>query len=178
MGYESEIMSSDIIYEKLALKLSATQYGTNEDQYLIIEQAGSSNCYEYGNGSGGCGRRSRSWQARAFGTAKEVMLQEVRGAANCAGDGIKNRVMTNAFTPSSYIKKSRKLLTKAINYTVGDSFWYKDGSINCVPTIERVNVPDLAEHLSSDKFKTLGARLTDNKANLYNEFKIRGPECR
>lgn len=170
-------MSSTLIYEKLAIKLSAEQYGTNEDQYLIIEQAGASNCYEYGNGPDGCGRRSRNWQACAFGTAKEVMLQEIRSASYCAGDALKNKVMTNAFTPSSYIKKSRKLLTKAIDYTFGNSIPFKDGHIYCHPAVEGKSVT-IDDYLESDIFRTLGARLTDKGYNPYSDFNIHGPECR
>ncbi len=114
-------MSSSIMYHQIGVCFPKAYTGLPEDLFAIFAQAGSSNCFEYGRGPGGCGRASRSWQANAFGTAAQVMRSSIQFAGDCEGGGLKTRSASGYTTPEQYIVKVRNLLkaAKANDITAG-----------------------------------------------------------
>lgn len=106
-------MSSTIIYHQLAVRFPKTFTGLDDDLYAIVAQMGSSNCFEMGSGRGGCGRRSRDWQALALGTASAVMRQSIEAAGSCEGGMLKVRHANGDVRPEQFITTARNLMKRA-----------------------------------------------------------------
>lgn len=111
-------MSSTIIYHQVSVCFPKKYTGQQEDLFAIFAQAGESNCFEMGRGPGGCGRRSRSWQANAFGTAAQVMRSSIQFAGSCEGGMLKMRSARGDVTPEQYIVKARNLLKEAVKHDI------------------------------------------------------------
>lgn len=126
-------MSYEITYHKVGLKFPKEATGHTEDLYAIVVQMGSNNCYEFGNGPGGCGRRARDWSALAFGTRDQVIKQVIYFASYCEGGTVKMRNGRGNTTMESFITSMRNTLKKAEgnDITLG-GIQYKEGVISCV----------------------------------------------
>lgn len=124
-------MSSTIIYHQIGVCFPKAYTGLTEDLFAIFAQAGASNCYEYGRTPGGCGRRSRSWQANAFGTAAQVMRSSIQFAGSCEGGMLKLGSASRGSTPEQYIVKARNLLKAArANDITASPVPFKEGHVN------------------------------------------------
>lgn len=126
-------MSYEIIYHKVGLKFPKEATGHSEDLYAIVVQIGSNNCYETGNGPGGCGRRAREWSALAFGTRSQVLKQVIHFASYCEGGSVTMRHGKGNVTMESFITGMRSTLKKAEgNDITRGGILYKEGVIACV----------------------------------------------
>ncbi len=123
-------MSSTIIYQQIGACFPSAYTGLSEDLFAIFAQAGASNCFECGSGHR-VGRRSRSWQANAFGTAAQVMRSTIQFAGGCEGGGLKLHTATGHVTPEQYIVKARNLLKAAKAHDITASpIAFKEGYVN------------------------------------------------
>jgi hypothetical protein len=116
-------MSSDIIYHDTIVRIPAIHANTKEDMFLHMWQIGSSNCYEIGS-NGRDGRRSRSWEAAAFGTEQQVLIRGIQIGGGVEGGCLKVGGFSRSSSPESYIRRVRNLLRKAkeTNALLGCSF--------------------------------------------------------
>ncbi len=179
-------MSSEIYYHQISVRIPASHAGAAEDLYLQMAQAGSSNCFEMSN-HGGPGRRSRSWQAVAFGTAKEVLTTGIQIAGHTAGGMVRMGTKANVVTPETWIRKVRKLLSEAAKTDLS-TFGVSINGIPVKPEIvwrtgsEEQTVDSSTYDIQSPGgFKAFYARyLAENGSKLYAHsfFKVRGPELR
>lgn len=179
-------MSSEIIYHQTCVRIPAEHAGATEDLFIHAVQAGSSNCYEIG-ARGGCGRRSRRWQAFGFGTATDVLTWGIRTAGDSEGGMLKMGGASNWTTPEAYIRKMRSLLAAAAKTDVrfGHSYkgervgirieWREDVEANAS---KKVTDYDLSK---SDSVKAFWSRyIAENgaKRSAWNYFEVFGPELR
>lgn len=160
-------MSSAIIYHKMALRLPASQYGFDQDRFLLIQQSGSSNCYECSSG-----RRARSWVVLHFGTVQQIIEREIVYAGDCAGAAVKNRVMTQSFTPEQYITAARGYLRRARDHELGASFPFKDGYIRCFTK------SGSGAERPSDLLDELRQLAQEDHSIAVTKLGISGPPCR
>lgn len=183
-------MSYEIIYHKVGLKFPKEATGHSEDLYAIVVQIGSNNCYEIGNGPGGCGRRARDWSALAFGTRDQVMKQVIYFASYCEGGSVKMRNGRGNTTMESFITAMRNTLKKAEgnDITLG-GIPYKEGVIACVLR-QRVKDPETGKETEHN----IGLNETDRVLALlqdpqfaaglesghpaWSALKVWGPEIR
>lgn len=182
-------MSYEIIYHKVGLKLPKEATGHTEDLYAIVVQMGSNNCYEI-NPRGGCGRRSRSWSAMAFGTRDQVMKQVIYFASYCEGGSLKMRHGRGGLTMESFITGMRHTLKQAEgnDITLG-GMQYKDGVISCVlrqrtvdPATGREDEQHIALHETDRVLALLRdpayAAQLDSGHPAWPALKVWGPEIR
>ena len=133
-------MSSTIIYVRKAFRVRAQDIGANDDQIMVLEQAGPSNCYEIAS-NGGNGRRTRSWALAHFGTAQQCMDSIIRSAAYTAGGMLKLR--SACIDPATYIAGYRKILNDPSMEIYKDEYvLFKDGYLH-------VRLSDVHLHLQN-----------------------------
>lgn len=116
-------MSSEIIYHQVAVRIPAEHAGSTEDLFVHMVQQGSSNSYEYGR-NGKDGRRSRSWSAISFGTAKEVLTQGIKWGGDAEGGMLK--YAKGEITPEQHIRKVRSLIEEAKKTDVRQALLYRN----------------------------------------------------
>jgi len=100
-------MSYDISYRRQAFRMTAAQAGHYDDLVFLIEEAGSSNCWEL------CSRRrARSWMCLAAGALWECLAEVTRSAAACCGGSLVlyGRRRT---APEAYIRAWRRAAANA-----------------------------------------------------------------
>lgn len=183
-------MSYDIIYHKVGLRFPKEAIGHSEDLFAIVVQIGSNNCYEFGNGPSGCGRRARDWSALAFGTRDQVMKQIIYFASYCEGGSVKMRSGRGNVTMETFITGMRNTLKKAEgNDITTGGIPYKEGVIACVLR-QRVKDPATGEevehNIGLNEIERVQALLQDPHfaANLesghpaWGALKVWGPEIR
>ena len=91
-------MSYDISYRRRAIIMTAAQAGNYDDVLFLIEEAGSSNCYEIGNK-----RRARDWSCLAAGGRSDCLANVTRCAASCCGGSLVLYGCRDT-SPESYIR--------------------------------------------------------------------------
>ena len=103
-------MSYEIIYGLEAVKFTVEEIASRfgDDKYILIWQAGSSNCYETKTG-----RRSRDWSVAAVGSRWDVMGTMVKVAASCEGGMLKP--FGRDCQAESFIRACRKALDNAVH---------------------------------------------------------------
>lgn len=120
------------IYHQLILKMPKATTGLDDDLFALVGQAGSSNCFECGTGARRLGRRSRGWQAFAFGRADEVILEGIRIAGDFEGRSIKMRHMNGHISPETYIRSIRRQLVQSAQHDIcRGPLRFKEGHIYC-----------------------------------------------
>lgn len=173
-------MSSTIVYHQLAVRFPRAFIGLGEDLYAILAQAGSSNCYDH------TGRRSRSWQAIALGTASAVMRQSIDTAGSCEGGMLKVRHARGDVKPEQFITTARNLLKRAADITLGPvrfkegyvTTWFTvpddaSGAPGAARKVYLTEQPSVHAWLASPEF----ARHLDT-AHPYQLVGVSGPEIR
>ena len=103
-------MSYDISYRRRAFVLTAAQAGNYDDVLFLVEEAGSSNCYEIGNR-----RRSRDWSCMAAGGGSDCLADVTRCAASCCGGSLVLYGCRDT-SPESYIRAWRKAIAAALPF--------------------------------------------------------------
>ncbi|MES2027114.1 MAG: hypothetical protein V4448_16305 [Pseudomonadota bacterium] len=178
-------MSSDIFYHETIVRIPASHGLTAEDLFLHLSQCGSNNCYEYGR-NGGPGRRSRSWQANAFGTEKQVLSLGIKLAGDTEGGMLKIGGATRWVKAESYIRRVRNLLKDAkstnalLGHTyagqrVGFSAFYRDYSTDA----KSDDVPyDYRDPTAFREFHGRYNACEGFNKMAFHYFKVYGPEMR
>ncbi len=100
-------MSYEISYRRRAFRMSAAEAGHYEELLFLVEEAGSSNCWELGNR-----RRARDWHCAAVGPAWECLAHITRTAAACCG-GMMVLYGRRRTTPEGYIRAWRRAIAEA-----------------------------------------------------------------
>ncbi len=104
-------MSYEISYRRQAFILPAAYSGHYDDTAFLIEEAGSSNCYEMDSN-----RRSRAWGCLAAGPVYSCLAAVTRTASDCcSGCLVLNG--RRGTTPEAYIKAWRKAIAEAAPLT-------------------------------------------------------------
>jgi hypothetical protein len=107
-------MSSEIVYGFECVRFTAEEAGGHEDQYILVHQIGSSNCFETRTG-----RASRDWSIMAVGCKYQVMETVVKAAAYCEGGILKihgkGGGAYGGVTPETFIRICRKALDNAVH---------------------------------------------------------------
>ncbi len=177
-------MSSTIIYHQVGVCFPKKYTGQQEDLFAIFAQAGASNCFEMGNGPNGCGRRSRSWQANAFGTAAQVMRSSIQFAGSCEGGMLKFRSARGDVTPEQYILKARNLLKAAVaNDITASPIPFKESYVNG-NFVQRPGTPEETKVYFHDQagmqalFKSEDFWKQVESSYAFNYLKASGPEIR
>jgi hypothetical protein len=177
-------MSSEIIYHQIAVRIPAEHAGSSEDLFVHMAQMGSSNCYECApNGSNG--RRSRSWQPMAFGTAKDVLTWGIKCSGDMEGGMVKMGSASAYGPPEKYIRKVRSLLANAAKTDVRRDLFYKDEwvslSISYRETDEgRASKKTPYDIRDPESFKAFWTRYQaeGQGKQAWCFFEVRGPELR
>jgi hypothetical protein len=178
-------MSSDIIYHQTAVRIPVELSGLTEDLFIHLAQAGSSNCFEMGK-YGRCGRRSRSWQVVAFGTAREVLTEGIKWAGSTEGGGLKLGSASAWATPEKYIRKVRSVLKEAAGTDIRMPFYYQQQFVNVNVAIREPRVMGAEPEKTrfdirhAEGFKAFMARyLKDADTHRAHDFfEVQGPELR
>ena len=100
-------MSADISYRRRAFHMTPKQAGGEAAIVFLLEEAGSSNCYETAT------RRARDWYCQVAGQAWECMGEVTRSAANCCG-GTFRMDGTPHTEPEAYIRAWRKAIGESL----------------------------------------------------------------
>lgn len=179
-------MSSEIIYHQTCMRIPAEYAGATEDLFVHAVQAGSSNCYEIG-ARGGCGRRSRRWQAIGFGTATDVLTWGIRTAGDTEGGMLKMGNASSWSTPEAYIRKVRSLLAAAATTDIRLGHSYKGKRVSVRIEWREIVEPNAGKKVTdyamsqSDSVKAFWSRYIAEegaKRSAWNFFEVSGPELR
>lgn len=179
-------MSSEIVYHQACVRVPAEHAGSSEDLYVHLAQAGSSNCYEAGP-NGRCGRRARSWQAVAFGTALEVLTWGIRVAGSTEGGMLKMGSASKECTPEQYIRKVRSLIASAAQTDIRRGQFYRGQHLGVSiawrepkesDADKRVTYYDIRETESVKAFWARYVSEVSDKRAAWNFFEVTGPALR
>ncbi len=177
-------MSSDIIYHESIVRIPASHGQTEEDLYLHMSQSGSSNCFEFGK-NGNDGRRSRSWQADAFGTEKQVLAASIRTSGYIEGHSLRIGGFSRKSTPEAYIRRVRNLLAKAKQTNVLQGHSYAGESLRFSTYFKNyaVEKPERESYdfTSPEAFREFYQRYVSTEGSKLRAdrfFDVYGPEMR
>lgn len=178
-------MSSDIIYHQVAVRIPVAHTGLQEDLFVLMQQIGSSNCYEIGR-NGRNGRRARAWTAVSFGTGKQILSDGIQTAGHTEGGMLKMGSATDYATPERYIRKVRSLLSDAMSTDVRNGFRYQGHPVRLSlayrePEVDGRRSKTHYELNHPPSFAEFWARyLAENghTKRAWNFFEVSGPEMR
>jgi hypothetical protein len=100
-------MSYEISYRRRAFRMTAARAGHCKELLFLLEEGGSSNCWELGNR-----RRARDWHCATVGPAWQCLAHITRTAAACCG-GMLVLHRRRPTTPEAYIRAWRRTVEKA-----------------------------------------------------------------
>lgn len=103
-------MSSEIIYRLQAVKISKEFTGDYDDNFIMLAEIGSSNCWEVGRN-----RRSRDWTMLHAGQHYRSIARCCELAADCEGGMLKMGSASKWCKPEQLLRAWRKALETAID---------------------------------------------------------------